>query len=198
MEIKKKSLYVFFIAIFFSTFSFFNAYSSEEVKLQALQYFNAVHSFKAEFVQTNSTSSAVQYGIALMKKPGLLKWDYHPPIPISIIIREATISYYDKELEEYSYSIINNPIISILSTDIQHIENIEFLNINTIDNTKIVTVKYAKADIQADIIFSTDPISITGFNVSTPDSTTYIQFYNIQNNIIIKETELKHAHNDYK
>ncbi|WDM85487.1 outer membrane lipoprotein carrier protein LolA [Ehrlichia sp. JZT12] len=193
MKIRKK-LYISFIVIVFNISYPFTVYSSEEVKLEALPYFNAVKSFKAEFVQTNSANHTVQYGTVLMKKPGLLKWDYHPPTPISIIIRESIISYYDKEFEEYSYSTINNPIIRVLSSDIKHIENIEFININTIDNQKVVTIKYTKADIQADIIFNIDPISIIGFNISNSDSVTYIQFYNIQNNTTIEDKEFKHTY----
>ena len=195
MKSRKKPLYVFFTTvILFNVFYSFNVYSSEEIKLKALPYFNAINSFKAEFVQTNSANNTVQYGIALMKKPGLLKWDYYPPIPISIIIKETIISYYDKELEEYSYSKINNPIIKSLSSDIKNIPNIEFLDINTVDNKKVVTIKDTETDMQADIIFNTDPISIVGLNISTSDSTTYVQFYNIQNNIIIKESEFKHTY----
>ncbi|AHX04258.1 outer membrane lipoprotein carrier protein LolA [Ehrlichia japonica] len=155
-------------------------------------YFNAIHSFKAEFIQTNSINNATQYGMVIMKKPGLLKWDYYPPTPASIIIQGTNVSYYDKELEEYSYSIINNPIINLLSSNIQNTKDIIFLNISTVDNKKIITIQDQKNQLQADVIFNIHPTEIVGLNIANPDSITYIKFYNIQNNITIAETEFKH------
>ncbi|CEI84776.1 outer membrane lipoprotein carrier protein LolA [Ehrlichia minasensis] len=178
----------FFIVCFFSV----HAYSSEEIKAEALSYFNAIHSLKAEFVQTSSTNNVAQYGMVIMKKPGLLKWDYYPPTPASIIIQGTTISYYDKELEEYSYSIINNPIINLLSSDIKNTEDIIFTNISTVDNNKIITLQDKKTQTQAVVIFNVNPITIAGLNIINPDFTIYIKFYNIQNNITIKKSEFKH------
>ena len=169
-----------------------HAYSSEAVKLESLTYFNAIHSFKAEFIQTNSINNATQYGIVMMKKPGLLKWDYYPPTPASIIIQGTTVSYYDKELEEYSYSIINNPIINFLSSNIQNTKDIIFVNISTVDNKKVITIQDQKTGSQADVIFNIHPIAIVGLNIANPDSITYIKFYNIQNNVTITETEFRH------
>ena len=178
----------FFVMCSFSTHS----YSSETIKVQSLMYFNAIHSFKAEFIQTNSINNTAQYGMVLMKKPGLLKWDYYSPIPVSIIIQGTTVSYYDKELEEYSYSIINNPIINLLSSNIQNTKDIIFLNISTANDKKIITVQDQKTQLQADVIFNIHPIAIVGLNIANPDSITYIKFYNIKNNITITETEFKH------
>ncbi|AAZ68877.1 LolA family protein [Ehrlichia canis] len=178
----------FFIVCFFSVHS----YSSEKIKVEALSYFNTIHSFKAEFVQTNSANNVAQYGTLIMKKPGLLKWDYYAPTPASIIIQGTTISYYDKELEEYSYAIVNNPIINLLSSDIKNIEDIIFTNISTVDNNKIITLQDKKTQILAAVVFNVNPITIVGLNIINPDSTIYIKFYNIQNNITIEESEFKH------
>ncbi|AHC39553.1 LolA family protein [Ehrlichia muris] len=182
------------VRIFFFVMCFFSihAYSSEAVKVESLTYFNAIHSFKAEFIQTNSINNATQYGIVMMKKPGLLKWDYYPPTPASIIIQGTTVSYYDKELEEYSYSIINNPIINFLSSNIQNTKDIIFVNISTVDNKKVITIQDQKTGLQADVIFNIHPIAIVGLNIANPDSITYIKFYNIQNNVTITETEFRH------
>ncbi|KJV63422.1 MULTISPECIES: LolA family protein [Ehrlichia] len=185
---KTRIVCFFFVICFFSV----HAYSSEAIKVESLMYFNAIHSFKAEFIQTNSINNATQYGMVMMKKPGLLKWDYYPPTPASIIIQGATVSYYDKELEEYSYSIINNPIINFLSSNIQNTKDIIFVNISTFDNKKVITIQDQKTQLQADVIFNIHPTAIVGLNIANPDSITYIKFYNIQNNVTITETEFRH------
>ncbi|ABD45426.1 outer membrane lipocarrier LolA family protein [Ehrlichia chaffeensis str. Heartland] len=191
---KTKIAYIYFFIVYFVSI---HAYSTETIKEELLSYFSAIHSFKAEFVQTSSANNDIQHGMVFMKKPGLLKWDYYPPTPASIIMHGRTISYYDKELEEYSYSIINNPIINLLSSDIKDIKDIIFLNTSTTDSKKVITIQDQKTALLADIIFNTNPITIVGLNIASPDSITYIKFYNIQNNITIKDTEFKHSTSYY-
>uniref|UniRef100_UPI0030846FA7 Outer membrane lipoprotein carrier protein LolA n=1 Tax=Ehrlichia ruminantium (strain Gardel) TaxID=302409 RepID=UPI0030846FA7 len=163
----------------------------------ALTYFDAVRSFKAEFIQISSTDNIPRYGQVLMRKPGLLKWNYYPPTPVSIIIKGKTISYYDRELEEYSYTTINSPIINLLSSDMKNISTIDFVNIDTVNNQKIVTLYDKKSESQAEVIFNINPITIVGLNISNPDSTTSIQFYNISSNIPIDKAEFKHDISHY-
>ncbi|GAT76668.1 putative exported protein [Ehrlichia ruminantium] len=198
----RKLLCIFCLAVLLNSYYICNAYSintktDNTVRTNSLTYFDAVRSFKADFMQISSSEDIPRYGYVLMKKPGLLKWDYYPPTPVSIVIKGTTISYYDRELEEYSYTIVNNPIIGLLSSDIKNISTIDFINIDTVNNQKIVTLHDKKSDLYAEVIFNTDPITIVGLNILNPDSKTSIQFYNISSNIPIDKREFKHDISHY-
>ena len=170
---------------------------ADTVRASALAYFDAIRSFKAEFMQVSSVDNIPRYGQVLMTKPGLLKWNYYPPTPVSIVIKGTTISYYDKELEEYSYTTANNTIINLLISDMKNTSIIDFVRIETVNNQKVVTIHDKKSEVQAEIIFDMNPITIVKLNISNPDSTTSIQFYNISNNIPIDKREFKHDISHY-
>lgn len=65
------------------------------------QYLNDITTFKADFVQT-APDGTKSTGKFFLSRPGKLRWQYNPPVPVLIVANGSTITYYDYELEETS------------------------------------------------------------------------------------------------
>ncbi|KJV69480.1 outer membrane lipoprotein carrier protein LolA [Candidatus Neoehrlichia procyonis] len=152
------------------------------------ELFNRILSFKANFTQINPNS--IQHGFVIMLKPGFLKWNYYPPTHISIVIKKKVITYYDKELKEYTYAPVNNAILDLLSNNISSIPNINCVNITSYANIETATIKDFNTNSIIKVTFNKIPIAITELSISSPSQqNTIIKFNNIITNQPISKKE---------
>jgi outer membrane lipoprotein-sorting protein len=89
------------------------------------RYLNGVTTLKARFVQASSNGQSAQ-GSLYISRPGKLRIEYDPPVPVLIITDGPFLVYYDKELEQVSHiplgstpaSILTRPNISLTQGDL--------------------------------------------------------------------------------
>jgi outer membrane lipoprotein-sorting protein len=89
------------------------------------RYLNGVTTLKARFVQASSNGQSAQ-GNLYISRPGKLRIEYDPPVPVLIITDGPFLVYYDKELEQVSHiplgstpaSILTRPNISLTQGDL--------------------------------------------------------------------------------
>ncbi len=64
-------------------------------------YLNRIGTLKARFLQVSSTGDLSE-GTLFISRPGKLRIEYDPPVPILIVASRGVLTYFDKELEQVS------------------------------------------------------------------------------------------------
>ncbi len=64
-------------------------------------YLNSIRTLKARFLQVSSTGDLSE-GTLFISRPGKLRIEYDPPVPILIVAAGGVLTYIDKELEQVS------------------------------------------------------------------------------------------------
>ena len=151
-------LSVFFILVSFPTMA-------KEVS-DIEDYLNKIHTFKANFLQLDSSKNIVE-GVILIAKPGKFKWDYTSQ-PIQIISDGKTVIFYDKELQQSSFLDVEDSIASLLAEENLIIKrDLNILDFNSIeDGTTITVTKPHKKDVkEMRLYFIHDPFEIKRIDV---------------------------------
>ncbi len=65
-------------------------------------YLNNIKTLKTRFQQV-SNDGGVATGTLYMSRPGKMRVEYDPPVPVLMVATEERIWYYDKKLEEISF-----------------------------------------------------------------------------------------------
>ncbi len=65
-------------------------------------YLNGVVTMQTRFVQTDGNGGLAR-GTFWLHRPGRLRFEYDPPVPILVIARSDFLVHYDKELREANY-----------------------------------------------------------------------------------------------
>ena len=70
-------------------------------------YLNAMTTLQARFLQVTS-SGAYAEGSIYISRPGKLRIEYDPPVPVLMVSAGSWLIYYDKELEQVSFLDIDS------------------------------------------------------------------------------------------
>lgn len=66
------------------------------------EYLNSVQTVDARFLQVSSNGSYAE-GKMYLSRPGKMRLQYDPPVPVLIIVAKGNLIYVDKELQQVSY-----------------------------------------------------------------------------------------------
>ena len=80
------------------------------------EYLNSIRTLKARFLQVSSNGEYAEGDIRL-SRPGRLRLDYAPPVPILILVTGSVVLYYDKELKQAQYIGTDQTPAAILVKD---------------------------------------------------------------------------------
>ena len=108
--------------------SVYSTYTKEIAKIE--NYLNNFETFTASFKQSNR-AGAIRYGQIFISKPGNIRCEYLPPSPITLVMKDKKIVFYDKDLDQVSYT--SSDINSIKLLDIQ---NFKFSDIDLVEVEK--------------------------------------------------------------
>lgn len=104
-----RSVLVFFCLVFASASSF----AGEGLALLK-KFHREVHSLKADFVQTVTTTQQKKVedssGTVILKRPDQFRWEYDKPFPQTIVSNGKTIWLYDSELEQVTVKKVQNTL----------------------------------------------------------------------------------------
>ena len=76
---------------------------SEQAEVERLrEYLNGITTMEARFIQ-NDGKGNVATGNFWLHRPGRLRFEYDPPVPILVVARGSFLVYYDKSLRETNY-----------------------------------------------------------------------------------------------
>ena len=80
------------------------------------EYLSNLTTIEADFTQASSDGS-VGEGKFYLQRPGKMRWQYAPPVPILIVSSGNDLVYYDKELEQVSHIPIDSTLAGFLAEE---------------------------------------------------------------------------------
>jgi outer membrane lipoprotein-sorting protein len=76
---------------------------TDSADLQRVQdYLNNIHTLQSRFEQI-SNDGGIATGTLYLSRPGKMRVEYDPPVPILLVATDNRIWYYDKKLEQVSF-----------------------------------------------------------------------------------------------
>lgn len=131
------------------------------VRIEA--YLNSFSSLKARFVQMSSTGHVAE-GDFVMAKPGRLRIDYDPPVPMQIISDGRFLVYDDTELEQQTHVPLGaTPVAVLVSANIRlNNDDVEVTRIDRGDATVEVTLVQRDEPESGEVrlVFSDRPLAL--------------------------------------
>jgi outer membrane lipoprotein-sorting protein len=79
-------------------------------------YFNGVRTMRARFLQSASTGQTAEGSVAL-QRPGRMRIEYDPPMPVLIVADGTWLIYHDRGLNQISYLPLGSTPAGILVED---------------------------------------------------------------------------------
>lgn len=73
----------------------------EEIR-RVEDYFNEIDTMQARFVQVSSDGTYGE-GDVYLDRPGKMRFEYDPPVPVLLLANGGTFLYYDKKLEQATF-----------------------------------------------------------------------------------------------
>jgi outer membrane lipoprotein-sorting protein len=91
-----------------------NLGTAEQAELTRIeQYVNSVRSLQSSFFQQSSNGESAR-GKLFLRRPGKLRIEYDPPVPVLVVADGTFLIYYDRKLEQVSYIPLSSTPASIL------------------------------------------------------------------------------------
>ena len=88
-------------------------------------YLNGIQTLKAEFTQVGPDGEPAE-GVIYMRRPGLLRVEYKPPVPVIIVGDGFLIHYHDKELGQIDdWFIYDTPLGALTKEDMRFGEDVD-------------------------------------------------------------------------
>ena len=88
--------------------------SQEQADLSRIEaYLNGIRSLRARFVQT-APDGGISQGIALMQRPGRMRFQYDPPTPFLLIANYGILFFHDAQLNQTSNIPLSRTPLGIL------------------------------------------------------------------------------------
>ena len=82
-------------------------------------YLNGISTMKARF-QQYSTAGGVTHGRIYLRRPGRVRVEYDPPVPVLLVSDGSMVTYYDSELDQRNQvPLSSSPLWFLLRKDVQ-------------------------------------------------------------------------------
>ena len=169
------------------TTSLYKSANQSKIITSILSYLNNTKTMVADFIQIapDGTSSDGKF---YLSRPGKLRWQYEPPVPMLIIVNGKKLMYYDYELNEVSYTDTDEVMGSFLTApkiDF-HEHNVTLEEINNKYGFIKIMLKHKKENKSMKMTFSENPIELKKIDFFDENNQqTSISFHNIKYNTIL-------------
>ncbi len=123
------------------------------------KYLNGFTSLEAKFMQI-APDGSISQGKVYFNRPGRLRVDYEPPVPVLVVASGGWMNYYDKELRQTNrLPLDSNPLSVLLAKEVKLSEPVEILGIARENGTLRVRVQDRKKpeEGQLTLVFSERP-----------------------------------------
>jgi outer membrane lipoprotein-sorting protein len=109
----------------------------------AEEYLNSLKTIVSDFIQ-QAPSGDVSTGTFYLSRPGKLRWQYNPPVPILIVVNKGTVAYYDAELDEITYLSDKETLTSFLTRPEIKFSDVQIVNAES--ENKALRITFALKD----------------------------------------------------
>ena len=137
-------------------------------------YFNAIASLRADFTQTGPEGGLSQ-GVIHLRRPGRLRVEYAPPVPVLIVGDGVLIHYHDTELGQINdWFIYDTPLGALTREEVRFGEDLVVTAIK--DRPGRLT-----------LIFATGPLALRQWRVIDAQGlVTTVTLHDIETNIALR------------
>lgn len=90
--------------------------SQEAAIYRVERYLNEIRTIKADFAQYDS-AGGVAHGTFYLSRPGDMRWQYKPPIPVLIISNGDYLTYIDFEIEQVTHIPLESTMASLIARE---------------------------------------------------------------------------------
>jgi len=122
-------------------------------------YLNGFSTLEAKFMQI-APDGGISEGRVYFHRPGRLRVDYAPPVPVLVVASGGWMNYYDKELKQTNrLPLDSSPLSVLLAKEVRLSGDIEVLGISRETGTLKLTVQDGKKpeEGQLTLVFSERP-----------------------------------------
>ena len=82
--------------------------------LRAEKYLNSLRTIRADFTQTDPNGGSAT-GKFFLERPGKMRWQYNPPVPILMVTKGSSLVYVDYELEQVTHIPLQSTIAGVIA-----------------------------------------------------------------------------------
>jgi outer membrane lipoprotein-sorting protein len=141
---------------------------AETADLQRVQdYLNNIRTLQSRFEQV-SNDGGVATGTIYLSRPGKMRVEYDPPVPILLVATDNRIWYYDKKLQQVSFfDLRDTPAWFLLQPNVRFGGDISVSNLQRDPGVLRVTVNEAKNPGlgQATLVLSDRPLELRKWQI---------------------------------
>ncbi len=130
-------------------------------------YLNNIHTLQSRFEQI-ADDGGIATGTIYLSRPGKMRVEYDPPVPILLVATEGRIWYYDKKLEEVSFfDLKDTPAWFLLQDNVRFGGDITVSNLEREPAVLRVTLTETKnPDLgQATVVLSDHPLELKKWQI---------------------------------
>jgi outer membrane lipoprotein-sorting protein len=136
------------------------------------QYLNSLRTVRARFLQRAQDGRTSQ-GTFLLSRPGRMRLEYDPPVPILIIVNAGQLLHYDCSLRQSSFQPVSSTPASLLVREQISLNSGELRAISVQRPTGQIRVTVERAGAREGRItfaFSTNPIQLLDWQIIDPQN----------------------------
>lgn len=157
------------VAGFFSTAPAAPPGPEAEARIAEIEsYLEGIDTLEARFLQVSSEGEVAR-GTIYLDRPGRIRVEYEPPVPILIVGWDGTLAYVDKELEQSSFiDIDDTPLAFLLRADISLTEGVRIVDFREAEGLVRVTLVDSERPDAGSIalVFETDPLILKQWTIT--------------------------------
>lgn len=156
-------------------------------------YLSGITTIRAKFNQI-APNGDVSSGVFTLKRPGKMRWQYNPPIPILLVSDGGTITYYDSDLGQVNYIDMDDTLASFLARKdiLLNSPAIELKEFSAAANAIRVTVVERAKPTEGSLMleFSDNPLALRFMNVTDASgNTTRVQLQNAEFGVPLADSQ---------
>ena len=134
------------------------------------KYLNGIRTLSARFIQVTDDGRLAEGSLAL-SRPGKMRFEYDPPVPILMVADGFSLLYYDKELEQATFlPLWETPLWFLIRDKVAMQESLEITGIEL--DKGILHLGFRDPD-RADegevtLVFSDEPLQLIKWRIEDP------------------------------
>jgi len=137
-------------------------------------YLNRLKTVRARFLQVSSTGEYAE-GSLYLNRPGKLRIDYEPPVPVEIIADGSRLIYHDRKLEQVTYLPLGSTPAGIFVKEKVSLNGGELTVTDFARGPKSLRVTVVRADEPLEgsltLVFGDRPLELRKWSISDAQGT---------------------------
>ena len=162
----------------------------EKEALAAVErYLNAIHSLKADFLQVGPEGGLAR-GVIYLRRPGRLRVEYAPPVPVLIVGDGFLLHYHDRELGQVNdWAIFDTPLGALTSAEVRFDDDLVVTAIaRRAGRIEITVVQGGDPGVGSlTLIFETEPLVLRQWRVTDAQGlVTTVSLLGLETNVALR------------